>query len=131
MSNDWTDEDMAKWWGDKVPASHLPTLAAACRKFGIDPDPDLQPVQLAAVKHYGNPKYFEEPSIRLVTAGGCKLKWPLDPDSEWKLRHQVFHAYRRDRRTGEIVAELPLPDDLTLPVTVRTGFAVRQGAMGQ
>lgn len=91
-------------------------LAEACFVFGIDPNPKLKPKELMSFRYdQGEPDGAPPipPTVTLVTCGGLKVKFPIDADSEHKLRI-VYNAYRVDAKTGEKVV-LPLPPDLTLP----------------
>lgn len=94
-------------------------LNEALGTFGINPAG--QPRELLAFRVAGDPDAFEPLVVSLVTAGGRKLTWPLDERTERELRYNVFHAYKADRRTGD-VTELPLPDDLRLPDHAKTGI---------
>lgn len=90
-------------------------LAEACYVFGIDPNPALKPRELMAFRvDEGEPDGVPPvpPSVVLVTAGGLKLRYPLDDDSENRLR-VVYNAYKVDKDGNRVV--LPLPQDLTLP----------------
>mgnify|MGYP001403077985 CR=1 FL=1 len=120
----WTADDIAPWWPDLAP-THRPLLADACNAFDVSPDPGAVPRELNAVKGYGNRDYYDDPRVVLVTAGGRKLTWPIDRDTEHLLRYQVFHAYTVDRRGGGIDQELPLPADLALPRPQATGIPPR------
>jgi hypothetical protein len=122
MSMNWTDDDLALWW-PALPPTHRLILAEACGIFGINPDPDAKPRELLSVRALGNPRYFEEPAVRFVTAGGKKLRWPIDADTERTLRHEIFGAIKK---RGDVVIELPLPTDLTLPDPARTGIVPRR-----
>jgi hypothetical protein len=90
-------------------------LAEACFVFGINPDPSLRPIELA--KHRfdpGDPTGASPvaPSVTLVTAGGLKIRYPVDEDTETRLRN-VYHAFKVGKDGERQV--LPLPADLTLP----------------
>jgi hypothetical protein len=91
-------------------------LAEACYVFGINPDPALKPRELAAYRvDPGDPDGVPAVpvSVVLVTAGGLKVRYPIDDDTENRLR-LVYGAYKVNRATGEREV-LPLPEDLTLP----------------
>ncbi len=108
-----------------VALTYAPVLAEACKVFGINPDPELQPRELLAARGYGDAAQFEAPAVVIVTAGGLKIRWPLDADTEHRLRFDTFHAWRKVRVPGtreERIEELPLPKDLRLPAPARTGI---------
>lgn len=104
-------------------------LLEACNVFGVNPDMALPLYQgrgrgpfreLMAWKFYpGDERAGLPDAVALVTVGGTKVKifadpdFPMDADTEDRLRN-VFHAWKTDPKTNEIVA-LPLPEDLTLP----------------
>jgi len=104
-------------------------LLDACNVFGVNPDPSL-PIyagrgrgpfrELMAWKFYpGDSRAGIPDAVVFVTVGGTKVRYtadpdfPMDPDTETRLRN-VFHAWKTDPKTNEIIA-LPLPTDLTLP----------------
>src|SRR5687767_9258589 len=105
-----TIEQIQQWWG-LTSAAAAQQLAEGCAAFGVNPDPACQPMELLAVRDVGDEV---APAVRLVTAGGRRLRWPMDLESEHQLRYQVFKAYDVNKATGAIT-ELPLPRDLTLP----------------
>lgn len=91
-------------------------LAEACYVFGINPDPTLKPRELAAYRYSPGEPNAATPipaSVTIVTAGGLKVRYPIDEDSESRLR-MVYNCFKVDARTGERQV-LPLPPDLTLP----------------
>jgi len=91
-------------------------LAEACYVFGIDPNPKLKPRELLSHRFdAGEPDGVPviPPSVIMVTAGGLKIRYPVDVDTEHRLRI-VYNAYRVNGKTGEKEV-LPLPPDLTLP----------------
>lgn len=97
---------------------YRPVLAEACRVFSLNPDPQARPRELLACRGDGLPEAYEPLSVVLVTGGGLKLRWPLDAESEQRLRYQVFHAWRVvpvPRSREQRLEERPLPADLTLP----------------
>lgn len=107
------------------------TLMDACETYGINPDPALRPVELAAWKYYqedaiqGIPGY-----VQLVTGGGVKLRhyddpdFPMDRDTEEKLRG-IFGAFTIDPAT-KLPVPVPLPTDLTLPAEAVDGIPRKQ-----
>lgn len=118
-------------------------LAEACYVFGLNPDPTLKPRELAQYRFdQGDPHAASPvpPYVSLVTAGGLKLRYPIDDDTETRLR-TVYNCFRANPRTGEREA-LPLPPDLTLPREAvdgvvrssehqyRTGY-LKEGAEGR
>jgi hypothetical protein len=131
------DYELPKEWQGLPEA---PLLLEACNVFGIDPDQTLPIFNPARHRPTASTRFREllaqkfnpgdrnagvEPSITLVTAGGVKIGYfadgTVDPDTETRLR-QIFKAYHRDKKTGEVTPR-PLPDDLTLPATAVLGFA--------
>lgn len=110
-------------------------LLDACNLYGVNPDQTLPPYQGRGAGPFkelmnwrfipGNDGAGIPDSVSLVTVGGTKVRhyadpdFPMDPDTETRLRN-VFHAWRTDPKTNEIVA-LPLPDDLTLPPAAVSG----------
>jgi len=108
-----------------VRPEHAPILAEACGVFGINPDPELQPRELAGHRIEGSAEEFVLPYASIVTCGGLKLRYPMDERTEHWLRYNVFKAFRKDKRTGEIT-ELPLPRDLRLPSHHKTGIVPAQ-----
>ena len=116
---------------DQQPATEDPRaalLAEACRVFGINPDPELRPLELAAHKFYGSAELLEPMSVSLVTAGGLKIRYPIDAATEYRLRYNVFKAHKTVRNGwSEQHVELPLPADLRLPRVHLTGQVPAQG----
>lgn len=99
-----------------LPEHERRLLAEACYVFGINPDPTLKPRELAAWRYdQGDPDAATPvPAyVSMVTSGGLKIRYPLDEDSEIRLR-TVYNCFRVNRKTGEREV-LPLPPDLTLP----------------
>jgi hypothetical protein len=105
-------------------ATHQAVLLEACRIFGINPDVEAQPLELAGWRGVGSVDLLEPLAVVLVTAGGLKLRWPLDAESEDRLR-RVFNRFKIDKQTGH-VTPLPLPEDLTLPAPARNGLVMPQ-----
>lgn len=106
---------------EQTPPTHEDLLREACRVFGINPDPDLVPRELAAWKPYGSADLFEPLSIVLVTAGGRKLRYPIDERTENELRYHCFNAFKVNKTSG-VITELPLPANLRLPRAAVTGI---------
>jgi hypothetical protein len=125
----WSDEDLPGWWGVGgtaglepgacLPPTHFPLFGEGCRVFNINPNPDARPRELLAVRALGDPRFFEELSVVIVTSGGLKARWPLDADTEGRLR-QLFDLFKK--KSDGTVIELPLPADLSLPEPARTGI---------
>lgn len=91
-------------------------LAEACLIFGIDPDPRKKPLELAGFRFDAGEPDGPNPvpaSVSVVTSGGLKIRYPMDSDTETRLR-LAFGAFVVEKGSGER-KELPLPDDLTLP----------------
>jgi hypothetical protein len=91
-------------------------LAEACYVFGLNPDPTVKPIELAAFRcDPGDPNGVNPTpaSVVLVTGGGLKIRYPIDEDTENRLRI-VYNAYKVNTKTGEREV-LPLPPDLALP----------------
>jgi hypothetical protein len=109
---------------DGLDARQAALMQEACERFGIDPDPEKRPIEVMAFRFYGDPQRFEPLSLVIVTAGGLKLRYPIDPATEDRLR-PVFGCFRRNARTGQIVP-LPLPKDLRLSPAARTGMPPAQ-----
>jgi hypothetical protein len=105
-----------------ISSEDAPLVAQACRVFGINPDPELQPRELANFRIYGDAALLEARSVVLVTCGGRKLRYPIDERTEQELRYQVFRAYKKAGKHHDLIEELPLPADLRLPWEARTGI---------
>ncbi len=91
-------------------------LAEACYVFGIDPNPKLKPLELAKWRFIaGDPDGLPPlpAAVSLVTSGGTKIQYPIDDDTEYRLR-VIYNAFVIDKSTNEKKI-LPLPQDLTLP----------------
>jgi len=105
-------------------AAHRALMAEAGETFNVDPDPEANPRQVLAVRPGGDPEYLQEAWICFVTAGGLKIRWPLDGDTEDRLR-RVFGCFVKrwnPRTRQDETITLPLPDDLRLPAEQRTGI---------
>lgn len=128
---------------DTLDAQERALLAEACYVFGINPDPTLKPRELAAYRFdKGDPDAVTPiPAyVSMVTSGGLKVRYPIDDDTEMRLR-TVYNCFRANPKTGE-KEELPLPPDLTLPRAAvdgvvrstehqyRTGY-LREGQAGR
>lgn len=99
-------------------------LAEACFVFGINPDPRTKPLELAGHRFDAGDPDGTNPTpayVSIVTAGGRKLRYPIDSDTETILR-DVFMAYTIDKATGERKL-VPLPPDMTLPREAVTGLS--------
>jgi len=91
-------------------------LAEACYVFGINPDPTLKPREVLSYRFdAGDPNGATPipPYVSIVTGGGVKIRYPIDDDTEIRLR-QVYNCFTVDKKSGERLV-LPLPPDLTLP----------------
>jgi HAMP domain-containing protein len=100
----------------KLQPAQVELIAEACYVFGINPDPALKPRELAAHRiDQGEPDGTPPvpASVVLVTAGGLKIRYPIDDDTDTRL-HIVYNAFRVNKDTGDREM-LPLPGDLTLP----------------
>jgi hypothetical protein len=111
-------------------AQAVDLLLEACDLFGVNPDPDVRPVELLSWRYYPADRRTDTPAkVVIVTAGGQKLGiWedpdvPLEADTEETLRN-IFGAFDVDPVTK---AKVPgqLPPDLTLPRTAVTGISDR------
>lgn len=120
---------VATFYDDGRPRRGLRTLIDACLAYGIDPRPDAEPLELGDWKFYQGQPMGDPEHIRLVTAGGVKLKHysdpdlPMDPDTERVIRTWLrLFKVEKDARTGEpVMVPTPMPDDLTLPAPAVTG----------
>ncbi len=106
-------------------------LLEACGVFGINPDPDVRPVELLSWRYYREDVRTDTPAkVVVVTAGGQKLAiWedpdvPLEQDTEEILRN-IFGAWRVDPVT-KLKVPGEMPDDLTLPRSAVTGISDSQ-----
>lgn len=109
-----------------LPGAEL--FAEACICYGVNPDPDVLPIEIlpgeagARWKLYaGNRLRGEVDTIAFVTAGGVKVRHPMDEQFEAVLR-RWFGLIAQDPKTHEVVI-LPLPNSLTLPREAVTGIA--------
>jgi len=95
---------------------HAELLAEACYVFGINPDPRVKPRELLAHRFdQGDPNGTPAipAGVSIVTGGGVKIRYPIDNETEERLR-VVYNCYREDPKTHTRVV-LPLPENLTLP----------------
>jgi len=97
-------------------------LMDACAIYGINPDQKALPRELLAWKYYPADRELGLPeSVRLVTAGGVKLRHyadglideKRDPDTATILRAKL-RLFRMDPTTRQMTP-LPFSGDLTLP----------------
>jgi hypothetical protein len=121
-----TLERLTEWYpSSTLQPDHVPLVEEACQVFGITSfDPRLRPREVIGLKGYGSLEHFEPLWVRFVTAGGLKLTWPLNPDSEEILR-PIFGCLRTRWNSVTKMEErmiLPLPADLRLPPQCRTGL---------
>lgn len=96
--------------------THAELLAEACYVFGVNPDPRVKPRELAAHRFDPGEPNGTPPipaSVIFVTGGGVKIRYPIDDQTEERLR-VIYNCYREDPKTHTRVA-LPLPQTLTLP----------------
>jgi hypothetical protein len=101
-------------------------LAEACYVFGINPDPTLKPRELASYRYDAGDPNAATPVpayVSIGTSGGLKIRYPMDEDTETRLRI-VYNAFRVNKAGEREV--LPLPADLTLPRSNVDGL-VRSG----
>jgi hypothetical protein len=99
----------------KISPEERRLLAEACYVFGIDPDPTLKPRELASYRYDAGDPNAATPIpayVSLGTSGGLKIRYPMDEDTETRLR-VVYNAFRVNKAGEREV--LPLPADLTLP----------------
>jgi len=102
-------------------------FAQACVCYGLNPNPDVRPHEIMPASvagdrwaYYPGDDYEGTPArIRLVTAGGVKLAFPMDLETEDRLR-VIFKAFAVDKVT-KVTTPLPLPMNLTLPREAVTG----------
>lgn len=103
-------------------------LDEACRAFNVNPDPELQPRELASFRIGGDARSFDPRYVSIVTCGGLKLRYPVDADTERRLRYDVFRSWKKGGKYNDEITELPLPHVLHLPIHHRTGIPpVRMG----
>ena len=107
--------------------SYLRLAAQACITFGVNPDKEAVPPELAAIAGYGDEARYQPEYVVLVTCGGQKLQFPFtesddDPTTE-KLR-RIFKCWKIETGPGrqERTVVLPLPKSLVLPEVARTGI---------
>lgn len=103
------------------------TLMDACERYGVNPDPDIKPIELNKWNYYPEDVVTGVPGyIQMVTGGGIKIRhyddpdWPMDQDTEERLRN-VFRSFAIDPDT-KLPKPTPLPEDLTLPIEAVTGI---------
>jgi hypothetical protein len=99
-------------------------FAEACVAYGIDPDPNVRPMNV--LHEVGQPRWryvnarpeFREPErVRFVTGGGVKVVHPMDEDFE----HRLKGHFKTTRMVSGKLVDVGLPANLTLPEPLVTG----------
>lgn len=117
--------------GGRTDAASIDLLMDACERFGVNPEADARPRELASWRFYPGDRLEGRPAaVVIVTQGGLKLKhWadpnqPMDQDTEDKLR-TIFRAFTISP-TKEVIPTA-LPSSLVLPVEAVTGQVLAKG----
>jgi hypothetical protein len=105
-------------------------LLVACELFGVNPNRDASPLELAGWRYYPADRRERIPAaVAIVTCGGRKLKifedpdYPMDQDTDEVLAG-IFNAFTVNPQT-KLRERKELPDDLTLPRAAVTGISER------
>lgn len=125
------DPELVRDSGGRTDAAAVDLLMDACERFGVNPEVDARPQELAAWRFYPGDRLEGRPdAVVIVTHGGVKLKHfadpnhPMDPDTEDKLR-AIFKAFTINAMKEVIPTALPV--SLVLPSAAVTGQVEQKG----